>query len=205
MRLLARVLSVLLHPVWMPTLTLFLAFSLDPFISFSFTSEGRLVIYGMVFVMTAVFPIISALMMLRNGLISTLSMPIRTERTLPFVLSWSYCGMTYYLIRRTPMHPTAWALFFGILVALLATTLINLRWKISAHMVGIGGIIGTLLALMLMHGVRAPFMLCALFMVAGALGTSRLYLTDHTQAQIHLGALLGAVCTSGCILFGVWI
>lgn len=204
MRFAARALSVLLHPVWMPTLTLVLAFSVDPQLSFAFSPEGRLIVYAMVLVMTALFPLTSTWMMVRSGLVGSLAMPDRRERILPFVLTLIYYGMAYYLLRRTPNHPATWAMALGMLLALTATLLLTVRWKVSAHMVGIGGLLGAFLALMWLHGVQAPLVLCGLFTAAGALGSARLLVGDHSPAQVYVGLALGLACTFGCTVTGLY-
>ena len=70
MRKAAHVLSLVLHPVWMPTLALLLAFRIDPHLTFAFTPQGQWVIVGMVFVMSALFPISSMFMLWRSGAVS---------------------------------------------------------------------------------------------------------------------------------------
>ena len=199
----AHVLSLLLHPVWMPTLALVLAFRIDPHLTFTISTEGQRVVLGMVFVMTALFPIASMLMLWRSGLISELAMPRRSERIMPYLLTLVYFGMAYYLLRRTPNSSATLSLFTGICLALAANLLLTLRWKVSLHMTGIGGLIGMVLGLMVVHGVRTPW-LPVLLLLAGALGTARLLVTDHTPAQVYLGAVIGMAATFGCILFGVY-
>ncbi|MCB0771974.1 MAG: hypothetical protein KDB93_01220, partial [Flavobacteriales bacterium] len=131
MRKAAHVLSVVLHPVWMPTLALVVAFAIDPHLTFAFSPQGQWIIIGMVFVMTALFPVSSMLMLWRSGAISALSMPVREERTLPLLLTLIYFCMAYYLLRKTPNHPATLALFTSIIMSIAAALLINLRWKIS--------------------------------------------------------------------------
>jgi len=204
MRKAAHTLSLLLHPVWMPTLAIGIAFAIDPHLTFIFDRHGEWIIIGMIFIMTAIFPIMSTLMIWRNGAISELAMPVRRERILPFLLSLIYFCMAYYLLRRMPNVATTLALFSGCMVGLAATILITLGWKISAHMVGIGGLVGVIFSLMLIHGAQAPVLLGALFLIAGALGTARLLVTDHTPAQIYVGGLLGLFCTFFFVLFRIY-
>ena len=199
----AHVLSLLLHPVWMPTLALLTAFRTDPHLTFAFSERGQWMIIGMVFVMTALFPVSSMFMLWRSGAVGELAMPVRKERTVPFLLTLIYFCMAYYLLRRTPNHPATLALFSGIILSLVAVLLINLRWKISLHTTGIGGLMGMCLALWLLHGAQAWY-LPLLFLLAGALGTARLLVTDHTPAQIYAGAALGVVATFTCIAFGIY-
>ena len=199
MRAIANVLSVMLHPLWMPTLTILLCFKVDPFLSYGFAPNGLLLVYGMVFCMTAIFPLCSAFLMRRTGLVSDITMPLRQERMPAYFTTLLYYGMCYYLLRRTGMQPLLLSIFFGGCVALLLVLLITLRWKISAHMAGIGGVIGALLAMMVKDEVRAPLVLCVLFVSAGALGTARLVASDHTPAQVYAGVLLGCGCVLGCV------
>ncbi|MCL4282681.1 MAG: hypothetical protein KJZ58_10490 [Flavobacteriales bacterium] len=203
MRKAAHVLSVVLHPVWMPTLALVVAFAIDPHLTFAFSPQGQWIIIGMVFIMTALFPVSSMFMLWRSGLVGELAMPRRSERILPCALTLVYFCMAYYLLRKTPNHPATLALFTSIIMSIAAALLINLRWKISLHMVGVGGLVGMSLGLWLLHGAQTGY-LPWLFLLAGALGTARLLVTDHTPAQIYAGAALGAVATFTCMAFGIY-
>lgn len=201
MRLFANLLSILLHPLWMPTATIVLCFAIDPFMSYGFTKELLMMVFGMVFVMTAVFPLTSALLMRRSGMVSDLTMPLRHERVPAYLVTLMYYGMCYFLLRRTTDHPVTLGIFMGALVGLLLVLLITLKWKISAHMAGIGGLIGAVLAVIALDDREAPLLLVLLFLLAGALGTARLVVSDHTPAQVYAGALLGCACVYGCASF----
>lgn len=191
MTTLARLISYLLHPLLMPTITLWLALELDSHLAYFLNEDARWVVLGMVGLMSIAFPLTSALLLMRAGLITSLEMPQRSERVAPFVMTLLYYGMTWYLLSRTPLHPMALALFGGAVFALLITTLITLRWKVSAHMVGIGGLLGALTGLAMAH--RLPVLpviaLCIVF--AGALGTARLLTSDHSPAQVYVGGVVG--------------
>ncbi len=195
----ARWLSVLLHPLFMPVITLWLAFRFDPHLAFFLPEEARWIILGMVALMTIAFPITSALLLLRAGLISSLHMPGRMERIAPYVMTMVYFAMTWYLLRRSGLHPAVQGLIIGALVALALTTLITLRWKISAHMVGIGGAIGALAGLAALHALPMLPPIAVLIVLAGALASARLLSSDHTPAQVYSGTLLGGTCTYVCV------
>lgn len=186
-----RLLSYLLHPLLMPTITLWLALRIDPHLAYFIAPQDQWKVLMMVALMTIGFPLASALLLMRAGLVGSLEMPGRRERIAPYGMSLVYYGMTAYLLARTPLHPMALALFIGAALALLLTTLITLRWKISAHMVGIGGLLGALVALSVRHGLQAFALICAAVVAAGALGTARLLDSDHSPAQVYAGAALG--------------
>lgn len=205
MRALAKILSVLLHPLWMPTLTVWLCFRIDPYMSYGFTPEGLLLVYGMVFAMTALFPLMSVLLMRRSGLVSDLTMPLRRERVPAYISALMYYGMCYFLVYRTTGNGVTLGIFFGMTVTLLLVLLITLRWKISAHMAGIGGLIGAIVSVLVIDEREAPLLVSALFVLAGTLGTARLAVSDHSPAQVYSGALLGFGVVLACTLNGLFI
>ena len=205
MRLLANLLSILLHPLWMPTLTIVVCFGIDPYMSYGFTREGLLMVYGMVFAMTALFPLTSVLLMRRTGVVKDMTMPTRQERIPAYLSTLVYYGMCYYLLRTRMDNPVTLGIFFGAVIGLLLVLLITLRWKISAHMAGIGGLVGVLVSTMVVDDREAPLLLCALFMLAGLLGTARLVSSDHSPAQVYAGAVLGFATVIGCTVNGLYI
>lgn len=199
----AHAISVLLHPLFMPVLALWVAMHLDPHLSYFLPAQARLFTLGMVSMMSVLFPLISMLLLRRAGLISSLEMPLRQERIAPFVMTLIYYGMTYYLLRQTRLDGTVLALFSGAMLALIITTVITMRWKISVHMVGIGGVVGTIAGIAEVHGTPMLFWLACSIVAAGLLGTARLLTGSHVPAQVYAGGVLGFLCTYGCIALGL--
>ena len=202
MRIFAKVLSVVLHPLFMPLYTVWLALEVDPHLAYFLKSDGRWLMLAMLALMTVAFPITSALLLQRSGLVDSLEMHTRQERIAPYVMTLIYYAMALYLMSRTPLHPAVLALFIGAWSALALTTLITLRWKISAHMVGIGGAIGGLFAIATIHAIPLLPLLAGLIVLAGLLGTARLLTSDHSQGQVLAGAVLGALCTYFPVVLG---
>lgn len=198
MQRLAQALSILLHPLFMPVFTVALALWLDPHLGYFLDRRACLIVLAMVGLMTVAFPLFSILLLIRSGLLSGLQMPTRKERIAPYCMNLIYYVMAWFLLARTPLHPMVPAFMAGAAVALLLTTLITLRWKISAHMVGMGGSCGALLTLGFVHQVPVLVPLAIAVAVAGALGTARLLTSDHTPAQVCTGFFVGAVSTFVC-------
>lgn len=199
----ARAISVLLHPILMPVLALWAAMQLDPHLSYFLPPHARLFTLGMVSVMSVIFPLISMLLLRRAGVISSLEMPTREERIVPFVLVLIYYGMTYYMLRQTRLDGAVLALYSGAILALLLTTLITFRWKISVHLVGVGGLIGTVAGISEMNGEGLLFWMAISILLAGLLATARLLTGSHVPAQVYAGGVLGFLCTYGCLAFDI--
>lgn len=200
--LLARVLNILLHPLFMPLYTVALAMRFDPYVAFFLPGDLRWLVFGMVALMTVAFPLTSVLLLLRNGLIGDLHMNERRERVAPYLMTAIYYGMMWYLLHHTPVDAALHAVFIGAILALLLTTLITLRWKISAHLVGIGGLIGALCGLSSIHHLPLLPVIAVAIVLAGALATARLLTSDHTPAQVYTGSAVGFGCTYFCVVLG---
>lgn len=196
----AQFLSIALHPLFMPVCTLALVLWADPHLGYFLDLRSRLIVLGMVALMTVVFPITSALLLIRSGLLSGLRMPGRRERVAPYCMTLVYYGMTWFLLARTPLHPLTLSLMIGAALALLLTTLVTLRWKISAHMVGIGGAVGAVVALGHLHRLHLLVPIAGMLVLAGMLGTARLLTSDHTPAQVYAGFLVGSLCVGMSVL-----
>ncbi|HCC85056.1 MAG TPA: hypothetical protein DEQ06_00415, partial [Porphyromonadaceae bacterium] len=89
--------------------------------------------------------------------------------------------------------PTWFLMIMAASVAIMVIAiLITLTWKISAHMFGVGGLIGGAMAVSYFVEQSNPYyMFMGLFIIAGLVGTSRLILRRHTLYQVIAGFLLG--------------
>ncbi len=105
MHTVARWISVLLHPVFMPLYTIGLAMWIDPHLAYFMPEQAKWITLAMIMVMTVAFPLTSTLLLMRAEMITSLEMPSRQERMVPFSMTVLYYGMTYYLLSRSPLHP----------------------------------------------------------------------------------------------------
>jgi len=100
----------------------------------------------------------------------------------------------YYILRFLPLPKAFNLLLLGAATAIVLATIITIRWKISIHMVGIGGMVGGLLSISQYLSVDFTWAILAVMVAAGLLGTARMILNTHTPIQIYSGFVLGFVC-----------
>lgn len=205
MRSAARFLSVLLHPVFMPLFTMALAMRVDPSLAFLVPPGSQRVMLAMLAVMTIAFPVTSTFLLIRAGVVRDWHMHSRQERIAPYIMTLIHFALAYYLFRQSPVHPLLISILFGTLIATAFTLVATFVWKISAHMVGVGGLVGSLTALSTLQGIPLLPLIAPIILIGGLLGTARLLTSDHTQGQIIIGALLGWVCVHGTALLGWWV
>ena len=87
------------------------------------------------------------------------------------------------------------AMLIGACVALVIALCINFAWKISAHAIGIGGLLGGVMGVARIHMINPYWAFIVVLIVAGLLGTSRIFLKRHTPMQVYAGFCLGFICT----------
>lgn len=191
----AKTISYLFHPLIIPTLSLWFLFNASPYIDFVITPQLQWALYVVVFIATFIFPVLTSVLLLFLGKIKSLEMESPEERRLPFLLTSLYYTAGYYLlITKIPLPIQVNLLLLGANSAVLITMLINLKWKISAHAIGIGGLIGALLGLSIHLQLNMLIQIAIALLLAGFIGYARLRLNAHTSAQVYIGYAVGFLC-----------
>lgn len=190
MKSIAHLISTIFQPLLMPTYGVMLLFVYTYF-GVTYLHQFWLILTP-VFLFSFAIPAILIFMLYKMGIISDLSLKVRRERIYPYMITLlSYSVMIWFYHR---MQMPIW--FFMIMLSTVAIMVvaifITLKWKISAHMFGIGGLIGGAMSVSYFVEHSNPyFMFMGLFIIAGLVGTSRLILRRHTLAQVIAGFFLG--------------
>ncbi len=188
----AKVISHLLHPLLMPTYGLAILFTqVNAYFIFGVPEQSRWFILGLVFVNTYLIPGLFLLYLYQKGKISDLEVTKREERFLPLVLTTLLFMSTYYLLKSIGLNRIILIMMASGIVAIILAFIINLKWKISMHLVGLGGLSGVFYALAFLFQLNLNATLIALFLAAGITASARMYLKQHSLAQTLVGYALG--------------
>src|ERR1043166_186191 len=144
----AKTISVLLHPLLMPTYGFALLFYTDNYVGNFLDPRIKLIIVVVSFFFTFLLPVLNTLVLLKLNRISSLQLSDPRERAIPYGSTSIYYFTLFYLFWKENFPAICEILVLGAGLSILLTLLINFKWKISAHSVGIGGIIGAILGLM---------------------------------------------------------
>lgn len=192
---LARIISILFHPLLMATylcgiLMTLLPSALDPIRREVFS--GLLIL---IFLVTFVLPALNILIFKVFGSISSLSMEDRQDRILPFVfISLLYLLMTFLFYNNFKIDFSQNILKFLIIMDLLVigATVITFFYKVSIHSIGICGLLGILVPLnKVSEGGSLLYITVAAIVVAGLVMSSRLQLNAHTPREVMTGGVMG--------------
>jgi hypothetical protein len=188
---LAFLVDLLFHPLIMPFYALAGVFRLHPYLHYSLASEIKNMLLWILFITCVVLPALLTFFLVHKRIIHSLKMKERKERLLPVLITFLMYLVCYFLIRLMPVPE----LILGIVLSGAALTLIafllTLFWKVSIHMMGIGG----LAAIIWITGARtladaSPY-LGLVLLAAGLTAWARLCSQTHTTGQIYGGFVAG--------------
>ncbi len=185
----AHGISVVFHPLIMPTLAfLFLMNSGFYFTLLSF--DAKKIILLIVFSSTFLLPLVSIGLM---GLSTRFKPDLDKgpDRVIPMLSTAIFYYVGFYALGRLNVYPVYKVFLISSILIIVVLMIISVRWKISVHMAGIGGLIGAFVALSLRLGLNSSLPLCIFIGIAGLIGSSRLILGKHTSVQIYAGFLTG--------------
>lgn len=190
---LAKFISFLFHPLIMPLYAFCIILFTDNYISNFIPLSLKYVICGITFFFTFFLPTANALVLLKLNHIKSLEMETSEERLIPYSSGILYYSILLYLFHKANFLTIFQLFILGNVFCILFTLIINIKWKISAHAIGIGGLIGTLMVLISKFYIHLEFFFLIAILLAGCIGYARLKLEAHTPLQIYMGLALGFV------------
>lgn len=188
----ARIMSMIFTPFYLPIVGLIALFI------FSYMSllpmMYKLVMLAMVYLLTVVAPsLLIHLYRLCQGWTSH-ELGRKERRLVPYIISIvCYFACFFWMeYRNTPR-----VISIIVVVALtiqMVCALINIWWKISTHTAAIGGVAGGLVSYSIAFSFNPLWWLCFVLILAGAVGTARMILRQHSLSQVVTSFLVGAAC-----------
>jgi len=188
---LAKFISFIFQPLLIPTYSLLVIFNLNNYIALIIPAGYRNLILGMVFVSTFLLPAVFILFLYRRGIIKTLHMDRREERIIPLLITSVFYFLALSLIRRIPIDEIYFKLFLGSFTSVVLALMVSLIWKISMHMMGVGGLVGAFIGISQAIPVDLALWVMLAVLLSGLTGFARLKLKAHTSLQVYAGFLSG--------------
>lgn len=197
----AKVISYIFHPLLMSTYGFAFIFFTENFISTFISIERKYIILSVSFLFTFLLPTINALILLKMGRIKSLEMDSPQERVIPYSSTAMYYFALLYLFYDAQFPSIFKIVILGAGISILLTFFINFKWKISAHMVGIGGLAGAVLGIMYRIQLDMTLAFVAIIFFSGIIAYARLKLNSHTPAQVYTGFFVGFIVELGLMMF----
>ena len=201
-KLIAKIISVILHPLFMTGYGILILF----FISGTFLSYLAGPVKNIVLIIIAVNTIILPLsvvpLYISQKIIKSIHMETARERIIPLVMNSIFFYLGFYLLNKLQVPELIKMYVFASFSVVVVTLLVSLKWKISIHMMGIGGLTGAIISISWHLGVDMKAVWMGLILCGGLIGFARLELNKHTPAQVYSGFFIGLVVAGGVLMVG---
>ena len=209
LKIAAKIISILFHPLLILTYMLVLLLLANPYLFgvHSLTDRHSKLLILQVFLSTFFIPAFSVAMLKFLGLVQSLELPDKQERIGPYIITGIFYLWLFRNFLGNSVIPTAYTSFvLGATIGLFFAFFINIFSKISAHAVGMGGLLGMVLITMIQFSygsfeVNLPLLgtvylnMVIVFMItlvlAGLVGTARLIMEAHDPIDLYGGYLVG--------------
>lgn len=185
----SKFISIIFHPVLIPTLGFFLLFNSGFYFSMITWEAERFVLLVVLF-STGILPMLSVAILALNSKFD-ISMENSRDRIIPLLSSSVFYYLGFVLLERMRAFPVFKLFLVASVLVIIALLLISFKWKISNHMAAVGGVTGTIFAISFRSGVNPIFAILTVILISGLVGTARLALKKHDLKQLTAGYILG--------------
>ena len=193
MKATAKFISVLFHPLILPTYAFGLIYLTNHLLFANYDSIDLSKIFLTVFINTFLFPVIAILLVWKLGFVKTLQMDDSKERIVPYLTSGAMYIWAYVVFRKSGLPQLLNIVILGACITLFATFLVNLFRKVSIHAGAMGSLFILMVALCLISETDYTLLLMGIALLAGIVGTSRLTLGAHEAAEVGIGYFIGVM------------
>ncbi|MDO9154953.1 MAG: phosphatase PAP2 family protein [Paludibacter sp.] len=190
MRTFYKIISFVFQPLLMPTFGMLMLVNMEIFSVF--TAVWKLHALIGTFIFTGFLPAAPILIMMWKGDVKDLYISKKEERTLPYLFSFlAYIFWSSFLWQTLQFPLFLVAMGIGSAISILLITLINLKWKISAHLASVGGFAGGVFGICYRMAINPVWLLMLILSVSALVALSRIELKAHTPGQTLAGFILG--------------
>ena len=189
----ARVTSIVFTPFSIPFLAFLVLFLFSYLRIMPILYKG--IVLGIVYCFTILTPTITIFLFRKINGFARQELSERKKRYVPILLtiiSYVFCLL---MMRKLNIPWYMTGIIFVSLVISIICILVNLKWKLSEHMAGMGGIIGGLVSFSALFSYNPVVWLCLFILIAGILGAARIVLGHHTLGEVLSGFVVGLVCS----------
>ena len=195
----SRLISIILHPIFIPIISFYLSIKLVPNLDFTIANYQNYILLILV-IYTIMFPVLCMLFLIKFDVISSLEMTKNQERPIPLLLTGGFLILSLKLTEKLLIFtPVLKKELVGAIIIILLASIISKFWKISLHMLGVGGLIGVLVSLQYLYGGLSS-MIVYFMLIAGITAMARIYLKAHNHSQIYVGFIVGFIIECVIIL-----
>ena len=187
--LMLKSISYIFHPIIMPLIAVIFYFTKTPRFMEAEIITSKLI---SLIILTIILPIIIYIFLKISGNAKSINLSTTKERVYPLFIN---CIILIIILKRVvPPTQTIELYFFFLAILISNITCLFLaiyNFKASLHMVGVTGVLMFFIALSIHFSININGTLILMFIITGAVATSRLHLIAHTNIELAMGTFIG--------------
>lgn len=207
MKIIANIISYIFHPLFILVYIMGLALMFNPYMFQIADEKAKVTFYIYSIMSIVVMPLVVIVILKQVDIIKTWSMENRMERIGPLLIVGVLYLWLFINYKNTSSVPVIFTIFLlGSVISVFVSFFINNFTKISLHTVGMGGMVAAIIILRFSlnyetlslnlpffgsYQINSYFVLLFSIILAGLVGTFRLYLGSHTKDQVYFGYIVG--------------
>ena len=145
-----------------------------------------------VFILTIALPILLFYLLKTLKVVKSIYLQSTQERIVPLIIN---CALTIYIFKVIfPANEFIELYYFFIAVLFSSLTCLILtimKFKASIHMIASSGILMFFIALGVHYSININGTIALMFILVGAIATSRLHVYAHTNSELVIGFMVG--------------
>ena len=193
--------SYIFHPLLMPILGIIFYFSKTPRYIPLPIIKAKLV---SIFILTVVLPVLLYYLLKTLKKVDSINLETPKERIIPLALNTIIIVLVLQRILPQNEVIELYYYFLGILLSTIACLILAvLKFKASIHMIAVGGVFMFFIALSIHFSININGTIALLFVLIGAVASSRLYLKAHDSIELLIGFFVGLF--PQLILLNYWL
>lgn len=183
--------SYFFHPLFIPLLGTIFYVLLD---NQHFTLPQCLILFLQIIIITVLLPVVFFFLLRTVGKVDSVMLSDISQRKIPLLLQLM---LFVVLIEKGITYERFTSLYFffvgGIISTLLAFLLLFLKFKASIHMIGISSLTVFIIGLSIVNEINTINTVAFFVIMNGFVASSRLVMQAHSNKELLIGFLCGAV------------
>ena len=115
----------------------------------------------------------------------------RKKRLVPYAITLFCYLLCYFVMQRMSLPRYMYGIIMGVVVATALSALANFRWKVSEHMIPLGGGTAGVVIFSFLLNYNPLVLLSVFILLSGVVGSARIILKHHTATEVFWGYAIG--------------
>lgn len=193
-RVVAKAISIVFHPLFMPLYIAFFLLFIHPLIFAGYDDTRKWRLLATVFVNLTFLPAITVFLCWRLRFITNLNMETQKERIIPLAASMIFYFWCWFVLRNFTEIPEIFRQFLlGTFITIIGAWLANIAFKVSLHALAVGGAMCFFMLMLFRVEGSSAWHLAAVMMISGMVCSSRMLLSSHRPFEIYSGVMIGVL------------